>query len=201
MFALVLANVIALGCSRSVASVEDAAKPAVDPALRSIPARDLVGYASGNYGTSHNHPAMYADLERKVFVLMGQRGTAEIPLDEPDRATRAYVEFLLLHGYPANGKTPPETHPKIVIDGKELVVVAPEELFPQTGSATKARFTPSQRATLDHTSGTDIFPLVGEKWPIVFAYGSTVVVVGPKQRQKFPIANADDALAAYRALL
>jgi len=176
-------------------------------ALLALPIVDGIGYMSGNYGTSHNHPAMFADPARKVFVLMGKKGKAEVPFAKVDDALAAYEQFLLQHGYAANGKEAPDDHQKIMVDGKEMVVMTMQELMPEMSSETKARFTERQYKVLRNTTGTAGYQQLSghvtefPPHPLMFAGAEQVFVVGPGTDKSFPIAKASEAFAEYRQLL
>jgi len=192
-----------VACSKTQAqAVEDAAAKPDVRLLESMPAKDLAGYMSGYYpGTMHNHPMMYADLDRKVFVMMGNQGTAELPLAKARDAVAAFEEFLLAHGYPVNGKQPKtDQHVKIVVDGKELVVVNAEELLPPDREL-KEHFTPEQLDALEHTSASFGYPLIAKKYPLMYAYTRSLVVLGPGFEREFPIAQGSDAFALFQTLV
>ena len=176
-------------------------------ALLALPIGDGIGYMSGNYGTSHNHPAMYADTERKVFVLMGRKGKGEVPFAKVDDALAAYEQFLLQHGYAANGKPAPDEHQKIMVDGKEMVVMTMSELMPEMSTETKAKYTDRQYKVLRNTTGTDGYKQFSGNvtefppHPLMFAGAEQVFVVGPDTDKQFPIAQATEAFKEYREML
>lgn len=198
---------VALGaCKKSApeptGEPEKVAEPAKPTAgLSAVPAKDLVGYLSGNYHNGSNNPAMYADLDRKVFVMMGERAAAEVPFDKPAEATAAFEKFLVLHGYAANGTPPTDDHQKIMVAGKEMVVMPMDELMPEMPAELKAKFTTEQYSTLYKTNRYDGYAVVAVKYPIIWAYAETLVVQGKNPRQEFPIEKATDALAAFGKLL
>ncbi|HUJ61094.1 MAG TPA: hypothetical protein VLX92_21470 [Kofleriaceae bacterium] len=207
--ALVVVAVVAIGCKD-----KPAAEPVPAPqaqaggsaaaglaSLRTLPAIDLVGYLSGNYHTASNNPAMYADLDRKVFVMMGKHGKAEVPLDKPDDATTAFESFLVLHGYAADGRPPTDDHQKVMVDGKEMVVVTTDELFPEMPADLRAHFSDAQNDALYHTRPHDGYALLAEKEPVVWAYTATLEVLAPGVARQFPVEKASDAMALFRSLV
>jgi hypothetical protein len=191
------------GCHKAAPPDDHNAPPAKADLslLQPLPAVDLVGYVSGHYRTGGNNPAIYADLDRKMFVMMGKRGTAELPLAKPDEVGPAFAQFLVAHGYAANGVQPTDDHAKVVIDGKQMVVVTTDEIFPKMPDELKAHFTPAQLELLYHTRPRDCFEMVAAKYPVIWAYSESLEVLGPGFHQEFPIAQASEAFAAYRKLI
>ena len=171
--------------------------------LDALPIKDLVGYLSGNYHAGGNNPAIYADLDRKVFVMMGKRGSVELPMaTKPAEAAAAFESFLVLHGYEANGKSPTDEHQHVMVNGKEMVVMTTDELFPEMPADLKAHFTPEQYDLLYHTRPSDGYARVAAKYPLMWCYTHSVAVVGPKHPEhEFPIAKASDAFAEFQKLL
>jgi hypothetical protein len=168
--------------------------------LKTIAPEDLAGFMSGNYHTSHNHPALYADMDRNVFVLIGRQGRAEIPLSKPDDAVRAYEQFLLLHGYEPNGKKASE-RPTIIVDGKPLVIVTMDELFPTMPPDIRKRFSAEQYDVLEHTDGRAGYRVVAATYPLMYAYSKSLVVMGPSGEEEHPIEKASDAFSAFEKLV
>jgi hypothetical protein len=170
--------------------------------LKTIPAQDIAGFMSGNYHTVSNNPVMYADTDRGVFVLMGAKTRAELPIAKRKDATAAYEQLLLLHGYEPNGKKPdPVARPTIMIDGSPLVVVTMDELLPTMPPEIRKRFTDEQYDTLGHVDGRTGLRVVAAKYPALFAYSKSIVVLGRGAEQEFPIEKANDAFSAYEKLL
>jgi hypothetical protein len=169
--------------------------------LDTLAPEDLVGYLTGNYHTSSNNPAIYADRDRKVFVMMGKRAKAELPLDKPEEAMAAFEKFLVLHGYAANGKQPTDDHSKVMVDGKEMVVMTSDELFPKMPDELKAHFTQTQFDLLYRTAPREGFHHLAATHPLIWAYTQTLVVLGSGVEKEFPVAQADDAFAEYRRLI
>jgi hypothetical protein len=176
-------------------------------ALLALPVVDGVGFLTGNYHTSSNNPAMYADPERKLFVLLGKKARLELPLGKPEDAIAAYEQFLLQHGYAANGKTAPDDHQKVMVDGKEMVVMQMSELLPEMPADLASHFTPRQRKVIGNTTGTNGFKLFSghdkdyAPHPMLYAGAKAVFVVGPDTDKQFPIEQASAAFAEYRAML
>lgn len=196
-----LVAVTIVGCKKAAPRPEPRPEKPDLSLLAALPAVDLVGYLSGRYGTGGNNPAIYADVDGKLFVMMGKRGTAELPLDRPDEAIAAFEQFLVLHGYPANGKQPSDDRTRVVIDGKEMVVMTSAELFPTMPDEQKARFTQPQLDLLYRTAPGNGYAMLAARYPLIWAYSSSLSVQGPGFAQDFPIASASDAFAAYRKLV
>jgi hypothetical protein len=186
------------------AEIAVAAKPD-QGVLRPIKVEDAVGYLSGNYHTISNNPAIFADGTR--FVMMGKQYRKEVAFADRDRAFATFEQLLLDHGYAANGKPAPDRHQKVMVDGKEMVVVQMGELFPEMPAELKARFTAAQLAVLDHTTTTDGYRLFSghdpryAPHPVIYASSKQLTVVGPGTEKSFPIERATEAFTAYRALL
>lgn len=176
-------------------------------ALLALPIIDGVGFLTGHYHTSSNNPAMYADSERKLFVMLGKKGKLEVPIANAEDAIAAYEQFLLRHGYPANGKDAPDDHQKVMVDGKEMVVMEMSELLPEMPADLKKHFTPRQHEVIRNTSGTKGFELFSghdkdyPPHPLMYAGSNQVFVVGPDTDKSFPIAQASAAFAEYREML
>jgi hypothetical protein len=198
-----LAFVLVLACKKSEPQeVVLPAKTSDRKVLSTLPTKDLVGYLSGNYHTGGNNPAIYADLDRKMFVMMGKRSFAELPMTtKPAEAAAAFESFFVLHGYHANGKTPTDDHQKVMVDGKEMVVVSTDELFPKMPADLKALFTPEQAELLYHTPPSDGYKLVAAKYPLMYCYTHSIAVLSSHDEHEFPIEKASDAFAAFAKLL
>jgi hypothetical protein len=203
---------VALGCDRSPATpaqAAPAAAPASAPAQRpgvgalsALPTEDLVGYLSGNYHTISNNPAVFADLDRRRIVMMGKSGRRELPIaTRPAEAARQYEAFLLDNDYAANGKTRADPHPKVQVGSQEMVVVSMGELFPEMPADLKAHFAPAQLDVLYHLSGTEGYRLVAARGPVMWCYTGTVEVDGAGTKRAFPVEKANEAFAAFQALL
>jgi hypothetical protein len=168
---IAMAGVSSTACKPSSDHPADPpARPAADLGLlRSLPAKDLVGHLTGAYGTINNNPAIYADTDRKLFVLMGRRGTIELPLDKPDDATAAYEPFLVAHGFPANGAQPTDDHARIVVNGQTMVLIAADELLPQMPPELKVHFTEPQLELLNRAQPDDCYQLLAARYPAMHA--------------------------------
>ncbi len=213
--ALALVLVLVASCGKSESRRVSTEVPDETPtkqldarhALTSVKIEDGIGFLTGNYHTSSNNPAMYADPDKHMFVLLGNKSRLEVPLADPSKAIAAFEDFLLLHGYSPNGKTAPDTHQKIMVDGKEMVVMRMDELLPTMPADLRSRFTTAQYDALEHTSGTTGFRLYSghdkdyPAHPLMFAYTKSISVVGPDTEKDFPIEKASEAFAEYRALL
>ncbi len=178
---------------------------AADPgpaSLTTLPLVDLVGYLTGNYHTSSNNPAMYLDRDRKLFVMMGKHGKAELPSADPLAATAAFETFLLAHGYAVNHKAvTDDTHPRVMVGSQEMVVMTTDELFPEMPAELKAHFSPAQYEKLYKTATNQGMDIVATRAPVIWAYTHSLVVVGPGAKsQEFSVDRADAAFAAFRAL-
>ena len=171
------------------------AKHSDDPKiLDALPLRDLVGYVSGNYHTGGNNPAIYADTDRKVFVMSSKAGYAELPFaTKAAEASAAFEAFLLDTGYKANGKEPGDTHQKVMVNGKEMVVMTNDELFPKMPADLRAHFTDDQYDLLYHSRPGDTYQRIAKKYPVLWCYSGTIALVGGKE---YPVAKANDAFAA-----
>jgi len=193
-----------LACSKPQPVVDDAGVDAATHAaevMKTIAPRDVAGFMSGNYHTTHNHPSMYADTDRSVFVLVGAQGSAEIPLSVAKDAMGAYEQFLLRHGYEPNGKKAADARQTILVDGKPLVVVTRDELIPTMPPDIRKRFSDEQYDVLEHMDGRAGFHFVAAKYPTIYAYSKSLVVMSASSEQEFPIEKASDAFAAYEKLL
>lgn len=204
-----VALVALAGCKRSrpEPAVTEPPKqaPADREALRAVKVEDAFGYLTGKYHTSSNNPALYADPERKLYVVLGKRGRTEFPLAEP--AIAAYEDLLLDSGYHVNGKTPADHHQKVMIDGKEMVVMSTAEIFPEMPADLKSHFTANQLEILYHTTGTAGVALYSghdkdyPSHPAMWAYSGSIEVIGPDIVKDFPVEQASEAFAEYRALV
>ncbi|HEY4183396.1 MAG TPA: hypothetical protein VGM90_41515 [Kofleriaceae bacterium] len=199
---LVLALV---ACSKSEpqpAPVETklSAEPAI---LDTLSLEDLVGYASGAYHAGGNNPAIYADIDHKTIVLMGNKATAKIPIaTQPAEAAAAYEAFLVQHGYEANGKQPTDEHQHVMINGKEMVVMSTDELLPAMPADLKAHFTPAQYDLLYHTPVAANLARVALKVPVMYCYSNMIAVIGPAHPLKeYPIEQASKAFAEFQTML
>ena len=180
-----------------------AEKTAIDVAiLEDVSTRDLVGYHSGHYQTIGNNPAIYADLENKVFVMMGKKSVAELPMaTNSNEAATAFETFIVLHGYAANGKQPIDSHQKVTINGQEMVVMTRDELLPTMPTDVKAHFTAEQFNLLENQSSRNGYRVIATRVPLMYCYAGSIVVLGANEEHEFPVAQATDAFVAFRKLL
>jgi hypothetical protein len=201
---IVSAAAVGVAVASCRSATDEPAKPAAPDLtlVAPLPAKDLVGYLTGSYGTFSNNPALYADLDRRVFVMMGKRATAELALDRPDEAIAAFEKFLVLHGYAANGVQPTEDRAQILIDGKPMVLVDVAELVPRMPPELEAHFTQAQRDLLGRTAPGAGFALLARRYPVIWAYSEELEVLGGGgAAQEVPIAKAAEAFTAFRQRL
>lgn len=113
------ASVLALGATAACAQAP-AAAPSSAPApakphhpLRNVFPSDGYAYFSGNSGSNHNLPAMYAFRggEGARLMVIGRGYREEFPMARADAAFAAYRALLAKHKYPIGeraGAAPPK---------------------------------------------------------------------------------------------
>jgi hypothetical protein len=205
-----LAFIVAAACSRSepvplaTGSGHPDQAPHATASLETIPAVYVAGFLSGAYHTNSNIPVVYADLDKKRYVMMGKHAQAELPFTaKPDEADRAFTAFFVANDYAIGGEEPTDRHPKVMIDGKEMVVVGMDELLPTMPDDLKARFTPAQLELLRGVATNAGYRVLGKRVPLVYCSGykasASITYVDAKSEHEYQLTEARPAFAALRA--
>lgn len=193
---------VLLACKSSdPAPIAEKPAPIADrSSLDKLPVADLVGYFSGAYHTSSNNPGVYYDASKHVIAMSGRSGSAELPsTTKPEEVRDALEVFFLANDYEINGKKPTDKHQKVMVNGKEMVVMPMTELFPEMPADLKAHFTSEQYDLLYKTASTDGYGIVAKKYPVMFAYlGAIEVRLPDGSKSVFDLQKANDAFALFQ---
>src|SRR5512138_2915481 len=171
--------------------------------LDDIAAIDLAGFLSGGYHTTGNVPIIYADLDQKKYVLMGKSAPRELAFEStPEELDKAFEAFFLANQYPVSGKELTDPHQKVMVGGKEMVVMRMDELLPTMPDDLEKKFTPAQYELLSHTTMTAGYRVLGKRYPLIYCGGyrdtARVTYIDAKSEHEYTLDKATTAYAELR---
>ena len=178
--------------------------------LESVDAHDLFSYLSGYYQGGHSFPAIYLDPGKKEFRVTGPDFQQSYPGDQLDQALESYFALLVAKGYPIPDHDPPE-RPHVWINGKKMVLVTAQELFPDS-SVAQSKFSKEQwqvlYSKLGGWTGFTYLSGIGSKtrdYPLIVGLGyqdtARLRVLEKQFGAEFKFDKVDEAFAAYRKLV
>ncbi|MFC1655055.1 hypothetical protein ACFL2F_04545 [Myxococcota bacterium] len=178
--------------------------------LESVDAHDLFSYLSGFYKGGHSFPAIYLDPASREFWVTGRDFRQRYSKDELEKALESYLSLLVAKGYPIPNQDSPQ-RPHVWINGKKMVLVSAQELFPDS-SAAKSHFSEEQwRVLYSELCGWTGFTYlsgIGSKtrdYPLIVGLGfqetARLRVLEKQSAVEFTLDKVDEAFAAYRKLV
>ena len=174
--------------------------------LDDIAAIDIAGVLSGGYHTTGNVPIVYADLDQKKYVLMGKSGQRELAFkSKPEELDKAFEAFFTANQYAVSGKVPTDPHQKVMVDGKEMVVMRMDELLPTIPEDLKKRFTPAQYDLIERTAVNVGYRALGKRYPLIYCGGykeaARITYIDAKSEHEYTLDKAPTAYAELRKAL
>ena len=177
--------------------------------LESVDAHDLFSYLSGFYRGGHSFPAIYLDPAKREFRVTGPDFQQSYPEDQLDKALESYFALLVANEYPIPNHDPPE-RPHVWINGKKMVLVTAQELFPDS-SVAQSKFPKEQWQVLYSKlcgwAGFTYLSGIGSKtrdYPLIVGLGyqdtARLRVLEKQFGAEYKFDKVDEAFTAYRKL-
>jgi hypothetical protein len=178
--------------------------------LESVDAHDLFSYLSGYYQGGHSFPAILLDPGKREFWVTGPDFQQKYSEDQLDKALESYFALLVSKGYPIPDHDPPE-RPHVWINGKKMVLVSAQGLFPDS-SVAKSKFPKEQWQVLYSKlcgwAGFTYLSGIGGKtrdYPLMVGLGyqdtARLRVLEKQFGAEFKFDKVEEAFAAYRKLV
>ncbi|MFC1582514.1 hypothetical protein ACFL4W_03135 [Planctomycetota bacterium] len=175
--------------------------------LHSIEAIDLVSYLSGYYPGGNTFPCIFFDPEQDQLTVSASGYQQTFGCDKLEDALGAFLSALINKGYEIDG-VKVDNNKYVTLDGKKMVYIEVEELFPNTDSV-KEHFSDDQYSFIysdlggwqgfTYFSGYGISP---RDYPLITALGwddmACLRVMGEDLAHEFKFGSIEKAFDTYR---